>query len=68
MTLGEYAQTFRLARAEELLRTGSASISQIIEDLGYRNRSHFYRVFRGRYGLTPGRYREGCGKDHQNSS
>ena len=49
----------RLDAAARLLKETKLSAAQIVEAVGYENCSHFYRLFRQRYGQTPRRYRRG---------
>lgn len=60
-TYTEYVQDIRLAKAEELLTESNLSIEEIADLAGYRNKGYFYRLFTGRYHMTPARYR----KEHQ---
>lgn len=46
----------RVDRARSLLRAG-ASLSQVAQDLGFADQSHFQRVFKERVAMTPGAYR-----------
>ncbi len=48
----------KLTHAERLLRSRSAEVSSIALDLGYENVSQFIRLFKRKYGLPPGRYRD----------
>lgn len=57
MTILEYGQSIYLEEARTLLADTDKSISSIIEELGFSNRSHFYRLFENRYGETPLSYR-----------
>ena len=57
MNLTEYGQTFYLAEAKKLLSETDKSIAEIIAELGFSNRSHFYRVFTSYYGVTPNELR-----------
>lgn len=56
-TLSEYRQIILLERAKSLLVYSDMSITEIIQELGYANRSYFYRVFKKTYGVTPVEYR-----------
>ncbi|MCI5869742.1 MAG: AraC family transcriptional regulator [Dorea sp.] len=58
MTLLEYGQSIYLEEARKLLADTEKSISSIIEELGFSNRSHFYRLFEKYYGETPMNYRK----------
>lgn len=57
-TLLEYGQSIYLEEARKLLSDTDKSISSIIEDLGFSNRSYFYRLFEKAYGETPLDYRK----------
>ncbi|HIT89904.1 MAG TPA: helix-turn-helix domain-containing protein [Candidatus Merdenecus merdavium] len=57
MCLYDYGLTFRLKKASELLRSSDASISSISASLNFNNRTHFYDLFKEKYGVTPGEYR-----------
>lgn len=56
-TILEYGQEIYLEEARQLLSDTERSISAIIDELGFSNRSHFYRLFEKRYGETPLDYR-----------
>lgn len=58
MSLLEYGQTIFLKEAEQLLTKTERNISEIIKELGFSNRSYFYRIFKDRYGITPNEYRD----------
>ena len=47
----------RMERAHRLLRAGGASVEQVARACGYKNMTHFYRIFRERYGCGPGEVR-----------
>lgn len=58
MSLLEYGQTIFLKESEQLLINTDKSISEIVRELGFSNRTYFYRIFKQRYGVTPQEYRE----------
>lgn len=58
MTLNEYKQIFCLNESKRLLLESDKSISEIIQLLGFSNRSYFYRMFNQKYGMTPKAYRD----------
>ena len=58
MTYTEYLQMLRLEKAEQLLTDTDNTIEQIAEEVGYRNKGYFYRIFVERRGCTPAQYRE----------
>ncbi|WP_442860675.1 helix-turn-helix domain-containing protein [Blautia sp.] len=45
-TILEYEQFIYLDEARQILADTDKSISAIIEELGFSNRSHFYRLFK----------------------
>jgi AraC family transcriptional regulator, positive regulator of tynA and feaB len=58
-TCSQYIQSLRLEHAFTLLkrraeRKGGQSVSEIAWAAGYRDLNHFYRLFRQRFGHTPG--------------
>lgn len=57
MTLTEYGQKICLEKAAYLLSNSNKSITQIIQELNYTNRTYFYRIFYQRYQTTPAEYR-----------
>jgi len=46
-----------LEEAKEMLLYTNKSISEIISDLGFSNRTYFYKVFFEEYELTPLEFR-----------
>jgi AraC-like DNA-binding protein/mannose-6-phosphate isomerase-like protein (cupin superfamily) len=56
-----YANHFRVAKAQELLRTTEKSISQISQETGFCDQSHFGSIFRRMVGMTPRHYRQQYG-------
>ncbi len=58
MCLYDYGLTFTMKKAAHLLTKTSLPISAIEAQLGLTNRTHFYRLFRKKYGVTPGEYRK----------
>ncbi|MDL2233365.1 AraC family transcriptional regulator [Ruminococcaceae bacterium OttesenSCG-928-L11] len=57
MSLSEYNQALCISRAEELLAGTDDGISAIIHALGFENRTHFYKLFKKKHGITPKEYR-----------
>ena len=47
----------RLAQAERLLLTCDMKIPEVAENCGMRNLSHFHKLFRLRYGMSPHQFR-----------
>jgi AraC-like DNA-binding protein len=61
LTFREFLAHRRIARAAELLRDGSRSVSEVYLDVGFKDLSHFGRVFRRIIGQPPSRYRRDAG-------
>lgn len=57
-TLNEYIVDLRMKKAAALLRSTSAPVSSIAEQVGIDNLSYFYRLFKKIYGCTPKEFRE----------
>lgn len=56
-TFLNYVLNLRMERAKEYLRTTNLSLQEIAVRIGYANSGVFLRVFKKKYGLTPGTYR-----------
>ena len=56
----EYLNDYRLTIAERLLKTSDASILEIAQMSGFDNLSYFNRLFKRKYGQSPGRQRRLC--------
>jgi AraC family transcriptional regulator len=56
VTPHQYVLQCRLAKAREDIERGNAPISQIASELGFSDQSHFGRLFKRRYGVTPGHF------------
>ncbi len=56
-TFTQVLQATRLKRAAMLLRTTDMAVSDITHYVGYQNCTHFYRLFRQSYGVSPAEYR-----------
>lgn len=54
MTLSEYGRSFTLKEAAHLLAHTNLSIADIMNQLGFTNRTYFYKIFKKQYGITPG--------------
>lgn len=53
----QYLKSIRMRKARELLETTPLSVKQILARVGARDKSHFERDFKKKYGLTPAQYR-----------
>lgn len=58
MNISEYNQRICLKKAEGMLVNTKNSISDIISSLGFQNKTHFYKLFYDKYGMTPLEYRK----------
>ena len=61
----QYLNDYRLTRAGEFLQNTEESVTQIALKCGFENLSYFNRLFRRKFGVTPGQYRgekEGAAK------
>jgi AraC family transcriptional regulator len=56
-TLGEYIREQRVLRGWQLLTIGESSLAEIASQAGFADQSHFTRVFKNRFGITPGEWR-----------
>lgn len=63
VTPSAFINRIRMEHAARLLAGESMSVGDVADDCGIENMSHFYRVFRAHYGVTPKAYR----KQHQKS-
>lgn len=57
MTFKELLQEKRLSKAIELIRTTGYHMFEIVERVGYENPTHFYKIFRDKFGMTPRQYK-----------
>lgn len=60
-TFTRYVQKRRLIQAANMLQTGLYTIEEIIAAVGYENSSHFHRLFKEEYKMTPKEYRKKYG-------
>jgi AraC-like DNA-binding protein len=58
MCLFDYGMNFCLKKAAQYLTETTESISTIAVKLQFSNRTHFYNLFREKYGVTPKEYRQ----------
>lgn len=61
MSLKKYGQLFSLRMSTQLLKENELTISEIIQILGFSNRTYFYQIFMEKYGMTPKEYRKQYG-------
>jgi len=53
-TFVKYLIQIRMEKAKSLILQESGSIDQVMEQVGYSNRTYFYKKFTQRYGINPG--------------
>jgi AraC family transcriptional regulator, dual regulator of chb operon len=58
VTTTEFINELRLDWAQRQLRMTEVDVTGLAMDAGFENVSYFIRIFKGRYGMTPGAYRE----------
>ena len=57
-TLFEYLQSLRLYHAKELLMTADINVSEAAYQTGFKNVSHFSKVFTEEFGINPSKIQE----------
>lgn len=57
LPLFDLSMTFCMKEAARLLTDGNMKINEIQTRLGFSNRTHFYKVFKETYNMTPAEYR-----------
>lgn len=57
MSLADYVRNRRLEKAAELLVTTVLTVQEVIIETGFTNASHFSKIFRMKYGMSPFEYR-----------
>ena len=57
-TLTEHLKDMRLERARDLLRNPANRIGEVAAKVGYPNVSYFCSLFKKKYGVNPGEYKE----------
>lgn len=63
--IAQWINQFRIAAAQQQLRTTDANISDIMLDCGFYTKSNFNQAFRRQTGLTPRAYRQQAQKSMQ---
>jgi len=54
----EYRMDLRYKMAKRMLENGDATIDYISDALGFESASYFCRIFKKKYGITPGQYQK----------
>jgi branched-chain amino acid transport system substrate-binding protein len=62
LSLGECVEKARMDAAKHLLRNSPIPVSTVAQEVGYRDQSHFSRVFKKCVGQTPKDYRKRTSK------
>lgn len=57
-SFSEYLKRQRIEAAAELLREGTLTVGEVMTHCGYNDSKLFYRHFRERYGVSPGKFAE----------
>lgn len=53
----EYLNDYRLTMAAQMLKNSDESVLSVAEQSGFENLSYFNRLFKRKYGLSPGKWR-----------
>ena len=54
----QYLHALRLEKARELLENSFKNVKEICREVGIKDKSHFVRDFKARYGASPSEYRK----------
>jgi len=54
----QLGQSICIRQAQTLLRETNLTVAQVAQELGYHNRTYFYRIFQEETGQTPAQWRE----------
>ncbi|MFR9577117.1 MAG: AraC family transcriptional regulator, partial [Rikenellaceae bacterium] len=54
----ELLKEYRLKRAAELLQDGEHNVNEVCMMTGFKDRSHFSRLFKEKYSMSPSKWRE----------
>lgn len=58
LNITQYCQRVSLLKAKTLLCESDMSISSIISSIGFKNRTHFYELFKEQFGILPNELRK----------
>jgi AraC family transcriptional regulator len=56
-SIGEYVRDVRIWRTRKLVEDGSISLADLAQRAGFADQSHFARLFKRHFRMTPGEYR-----------
>lgn len=54
----QYLNDYRIDKAKEMLQTRKIKVSHLAEAVGFRNSSYFCALFKNRFGISPGDYKD----------
>ena len=57
-TFNQYLCDYRIERAKEMLQKGKTNVSQLSYEVGIKNTSYFCSLFKNKFGISPGDYKE----------
>lgn len=66
LSVTQLISKIRLEKAMELLKTSALNVSEIADQVGFGSTSYFIKVFRERYGYSPGKTGEQQNVEQQN--
>ena len=58
LSFSELQRSVRLDMAVKLLHDTDIPVADIISEIGYSGKAHFYRIFQAKFGMTPAEMRE----------
>lgn len=67
-TVNEYIQNRRLEEAMSLLSRGIDSVSEVVYAIGFSSRSHFAKIFKDKYNVSPSQFIKNVQKNQEDSS
>jgi AraC family transcriptional regulator len=65
VSIGTYIRNLRLSHGTDLLKKDHMSIVEIAAACGFYDQSHFTRLFKARFGVTPKRFRQTVAPSHR---
>lgn len=58
LTFRDYLRTLRINHAKKLIQETNLSVNEIAEQSGFKDSTHFFRVFKSVTGVTPRKYKQ----------
>jgi signal transduction histidine kinase/DNA-binding response OmpR family regulator len=68
MSINEFIRNIRLKRAANLLKQDDSSVSNVMYEVGYSNKSYFTKTFSEMFGVNPKEYKKSRIKFDENSN